>query len=81
MAKAFVIGDRLKDEWISALDTEKKDMQFSSHLANAKEYTHEEDARADLKAIQQTGYFGDLQVYIKDGDKAQTANDRDPFQL
>ena len=24
MSKKFVIGDRLKDEWISVLDTEKK---------------------------------------------------------
>lgn len=81
MAKVFVIGDRLKDEWISVLDTENKKLEFASQLAAAKEYEVEEDARMDLKEIQQTGYFGDLQVYYKDGDKALKTNDRDPFQL
>ena len=33
MGKKFVIGDRLKDEWISVLDTEKKKLEFTNHLA------------------------------------------------
>ena len=45
MGKKFVIGDRLKDEWISVLDTEKKKLEFTNHLATAKEYLKEEDAR------------------------------------
>ena len=81
MAKAFIIGDRLKDEWISVLDTEKKDLEFTNSLEKAKVYEQEETAKADLKALQQTGYFLDLQVYFKEGDKAQKSNDRDPFQL
>ena len=32
MGKKFVIGDRLKDEWISVLDTEKKKLEFTNHL-------------------------------------------------
>ena len=28
MGKKFVIGDRLKDEWISVLDTEKKKLSL-----------------------------------------------------
>ena len=36
MSKKFVIGDRLKDEWISVLDTEKKKLEFTNHLASAK---------------------------------------------
>ena len=28
MSKKFVIGDRLKDEWISVLDTEKKKLGY-----------------------------------------------------
>ena len=81
MAKTFVIGDRLKDEWISVLDTENKKLKFASHLAAAKEYVKEEDATADLNTIRQTGYFEDLQVFVKDGDLAQKIDDRDPFQL
>jgi hypothetical protein len=81
MAKTFVIGDRLKDEWISVLDTEKKIMKFANHLAAAKEYEKEEDATADLQTIRQTGYFEDLMVFVKDGDMARNPEDRDPFQL
>ena len=33
MSKKFVIGDRLKDEWISVLDTEKKKLEFTNHLS------------------------------------------------
>jgi hypothetical protein len=81
MAKTFVIGDRLKDEWISVLDTENKKMKFAFHLAAAKEYERKEDAIADLNTIRQTGYFEDLMVFAKDGDMARNLDDRDPFQL
>ena len=47
--KKYVIGDRLKDEWISVLDTEKKKLEFTNHLASAKEIYDEEVARKDLK--------------------------------
>ena len=40
--KKFVIGDRLKDEWISVLDTEKKKLEFTNHLASAKEFNDEQ---------------------------------------
>ena len=55
MSKKFIIGDRLKDEWISVLDTEKKKLEFTNHLATAKEYLKEEEANANLKKIQETG--------------------------
>ena len=55
MSKKFVIGDRLKDEWISVLDTEKKKLEFTNHLASAKEYLLEEDAQINLQKIQETG--------------------------
>ena len=51
MSKKFVIGDRLKDEWISVLDTEKKKLEFTNHLASAKEYLLEEDAQISLQKI------------------------------
>ena len=38
MSKTFVIGNRLKDEWIEVLDTDKKELVFTSHLTHAKEY-------------------------------------------
>jgi hypothetical protein len=77
MSKKFVIGDRLKDEWISVLDTEKKKLEFTNHLASAKEYLAEEDAKANLKAIQKTGYFSDLQIYMKEDYKAFKIDERD----
>ena len=77
MSKKFVIGDRLKDEWISVLDTEKKKLEFTNHLASAKEYLAEEDAKANLKAIQETGYFSDLQIYMKEANKAFKIDERD----
>ncbi len=76
----FVIGDRLKDEWISVLDTEKKQLEFTNHLASAKEYTAEDTAKAQLKKIQTTGYFSDLQVYELDNNKAYKPGERDSFQ-
>ena len=77
MSKKFVIGDRLKDEWISVLDTEKKKLEFTNHLASAKEYLAEENAKANLKAIQETGYFSDLQIYMKEDNKAFKIDERD----
>jgi hypothetical protein len=81
MAKKFVIGDRVKDEWISVLDTEKKKLEFTNHLASAKEYSQEESAVADLKELQTTGYFGDLMVYMKEDGKAYKSDERDSFHV
>lgn len=81
MAKKFVIGDRVKDEWISVLDTEKKKLEFTNHLASAKEYLAEDDAKQNLKKIQETGYFMDLQIYIKEDNKAFKPGERDSFPL
>ena len=80
MSKKFVIGDRLKDEWISVLDTEAKKLEFTNHLASAKEYLAEEEAKANLKTLQETGYFSDLQVYMKEDNKAYKPGERDSFQ-
>ena len=77
MSKKFVIGDRSKDEWISVLDTEKKKLEFTNHLASAKEYLLEEDAQQNLQKIQETGYFSDLQIYMKEDNKAYRINESD----
>ena len=79
MSKKFVIGDRVKDEWISVLDTEKKKLEFTNHLASAKEYVLEEDAQIHLQQIQETGYFSDLQIYLKEDNKAYKIDERDTF--
>ncbi|MBR4898537.1 MAG: hypothetical protein IKZ48_07115 [Prevotella sp.] len=79
--KKYVIGDRLKDEWISVLDTEKKKLEFTNHLASAKEIYDEEVARKDLKKLQETGYFSDLQIYLKEDNKAYKPDERDSFQV
>ena len=80
MSKKFVIGDRLKDEWISVLDTESKKLEFTNHLASAKEYLSEDTAKTQLKELQTTGYFSDLQVYLKEENKAYKPDERDSFQ-
>ena len=80
MSKKFVIGDRVKDEWISVLDTEKKKLEFTHHLASAKEYLLEEDAQISLQKIQETGYFSDLQIYMKEDNKAYKIDENDLFQ-
>ena len=82
MKKKFVIGDRTKDEYISVLDRANKKLEFTNHLASAKEFMGFEDTKAELKALQEeTGYFQDLQVYIKDEDcKAYRPNESDAFQ-
>lgn len=77
MSKKFVIGDRSKDEWISVLDTEKKKLEFTNHLASAKEYLLEEDAQFNLQKIQETGYFSDLQIYLTEDNKAYKINESD----
>ena len=79
--KKYVIGDRLKDEWISVLDTEKKKLEFTNHLASAKEIYDEEVARKDLKKLRETGYFSDLQIYLKEDNKAYKPDERDSFQV
>lgn len=77
MGRKFVIGNRLKEEWISVLDTEKKEIGFTSFLINALEYLQEEDAQINLAEIQETGYFGDLQIYLKKDDKALLISEQD----
>mgnify|MGYP007013952472 CR=1 FL=1 len=77
MSKKFVIGDRTKDEWISVLDTEKKKLEFTNHLASAKEYLLEEDAQINLQKIQETGYFSALQIYLKEDNKAYKIDESD----
>ena len=77
MSKKYVIGDRSKDEWISVLDTEKKKLEFTNHLASAKEYLLEEDAQFNLQKIQETGYFSDLQIYLTEENKAYRINETD----
>lgn len=80
MSKKFVVGDRVKDEWISVLDTEKKKLEFTNHLASAKEFNDEQTARKQLKELQTTGYFTDLQIYLLDNNKAYKPDERDAFQ-
>ena len=82
MSKKFIIGDRTKDEWISVLDTEKKKLEFTNQIATAKEFHGCEDTKAELKKLQETGYFTDLQVYVKDEDgKAYRPNESDAFHM
>ena len=57
MSKKFVIGDRLKDEWMK-----------------------EEEAKENLQKLQETGYFSDLQIYMKEDNKAYKIDERDSFQ-
>lgn len=66
MSNVFIIGDRLKSEWVSALDTENKRLEFSSLITCAKEFDSEEYARQQLAKLRETGYFSDLQVYMKE---------------
>ena len=77
MGRKFVIGNRLKEEWISVLDTEKKELEFTSYLVNALEYLQEEDAQINLAEIQETGYFDDLQIYLKKDNKALLISEQD----
>ena len=80
MSKTFVIGDRAKNEWIAVFDNEAKKMSFKNDLSLAKEYEAEEDAILDLQAMQATGFFSDLQVYLKEEDgKAYLIGERDNF--
>lgn len=77
MSREFVIGNRSKAEWVSVLDTDKKELVFTSHLSEAKAYLQEEDAQISLAEIQQTGYFSDLQIYLKKENKAFMINEQD----
>lgn len=78
MTKQVIIGDRTKDEWISVLDTEKKKLEFTNHIATAKIFNDFDFAKGELRKLQETGYFTDLQVYIKGEDgKAHRPDERD----
>lgn len=76
MGEKFVIGNRLKEEWIAVLDTDKKILEFTSNLVKAQEYQLEEDAQMNLAEIQKSGYFSDLQIYIKDNNRAYKIDER-----
>jgi hypothetical protein len=80
MSKVFVIGDRLKSEWVSELDTENKNLQFANQLDAAKTYEVEDYARQQLQELRKTGYFNDLQVYLKEDGRAFKLEERDSFQ-
>lgn len=78
MSKQVIIGDRTKDEWISVLDTEKKKLEFTNHIATAKIFNDFDFAKGELRKLQETGYFTDLQLYIKGEDgKAHRPDERD----
>ncbi len=80
MGKKFVIGDREKNEWIALFDNSTKQLSFKNNLSEAKEYDAEEDAILDLQAMQQTGFFSDLSVYLKEEDgNAYLMGERDNF--
>ena len=64
-------------EEIKAQGEEKKKLEFTNHLASAKEYLLEEDAQINLQKIQETGYFSDLQIYMKEDNKAYKMNETD----
>lgn len=83
MSKKFIIGDRTKDEWISILDRANKKLEFTNHIASAKEFHGFEATKDELKQLQdETGYFMDLQVYVKDEDgKAYRPNESDAFHV
>ena len=76
MGEKFVIGNRLKEEWIAVLDTDKKILEFTSNLVKAQEYQLEEDAQMNLAEIQKSGYVSDLQIYIKDNNRAYRIDER-----
>ena len=76
MGEKFVIGNRLKEEWIAVLDTDKKILEFTSNLVKAQEYQLEEDAQMNLAEIQKSGYYSDLQIYIKDNNRAYRIDER-----
>ena len=76
MGDKFVIGNRLKEEWIAVLDTDKKILEFTSNLVKAQEYQLEEDAQMNLAEIQKSGYFSDLQIYIKNNNRAYRLDER-----
>ena len=80
MKNVFIIGDRLKNEWVKVLNTESKQLDFSSELAEAKEYDDEATARQQLAKLRETGYFSDLQVYVRENDKAIKLEERDFYQ-
>lgn len=76
MGEKFVIGNRLKEEWIAVLDTDKKILEFTSNLVKAQGYQLEEDAQMNLAEIQKSGYFSDMQIYIKDNNRAYRIDER-----
>ena len=76
MGEKFVIGNRLKDEWIAVLDTDKKILEFTSNLVKAQGYQLEEDAQMNLAEIQKSGYFSNLQIYIKNNNRAYRIDER-----
>lgn len=80
MSNVFIIGDRLKNEWVKELNTETKQLQFSSQLSEAQAYVEETVARQQLSKLRETGYFNDLQVYVKENDKAIKLEERDFYQ-
>ena len=65
--------------WTEPTRSSSLPTEFTNHLASAKEFMGFEDTKAELKALQdETGYFQDLQVYIKDEDnKAHRPDERD----
>ena len=77
MNNVFIIGDRLKNEWVAELDTVEKKLEFTSELASTKGYDNEDYARQQLLKLRETGYFNDLQVYQRVGNDTIKADERD----
>ena len=69
-----------RQKWIAVFDAAAKLIRFKNDLKDAKEYDAEEDAIIELQSMQQTGFFSDLSVYLKEEDgKAYLIGERDNF--
>ena len=80
MKEQFIVGERIRNEWVAAFEKAAKILKFCHTIEEAKKYpTREEAAEALADLRSETGYFGELQVFLLENDVAYLMDERDSY--
>ncbi|MDD6393142.1 MAG: hypothetical protein PUG21_02485 [Prevotella sp.] len=80
MKEQFIVGERIRNEWVAAFEKAAKILKFCHTIEEAKKYpTRKEAAEALADLRSETGYFGELQVFLLENGVAYLMDERDSY--
>lgn len=79
MSKQYVIGERTRNEWVAQFEKSTKNLTFCTNLDEVKKYKTAEEAQQVLDEMRETGYFGELLVYLLENGVTYIMDERDSY--